>query len=157
MGHSGRPFSGCFSGDALAFRNAGCPGELYEIFVKFLPHWVSEKDVRGIFAECGEIVRPAGGGAGKNVSKSSLRADNFDVTALDNACLLINVLLIANTMGLFRLDPRQSICPTQVGEPRLLKNPSTGQCKGVGWVTFAARAAVDEALRWDGCESALAR
>ena len=44
--------------DERELRKLEYSGELHEIFVKFLPHWVSEKDVRGIFAECGEIVHP---------------------------------------------------------------------------------------------------
>jgi hypothetical protein len=37
-----------------------------------------------------------------------------------------------------------------VGMPRLMTNPQ-GKCKGVGWITFASKSGLDEALRWDGC------
>ena len=37
-----------------------------------------------------------------------------------------------------------------VGLPRLMKTP-TGACKGVGWITFETVAAMDEAVRWNGC------
>ena len=37
-----------------------------------------------------------------------------------------------------------------VGAPRLMLHPQTGKCKGIGWVTFASAAGLQEALRWDG-------
>jgi len=38
-----------------------------------------------------------------------------------------------------------------VGAPRLMMNPQTGECKGIGWITFATEAAQAEALSWTGC------
>ena len=38
-----------------------------------------------------------------------------------------------------------------VGEPRLMIHSQTGKCKGVGWLTFATRDGMDEAVRWNGC------
>mmetsp|Transcript_21770 Transcript_21770/g.45981 ORF Transcript_21770/g.45981 Transcript_21770/m.45981 type:complete len:556 (-) Transcript_21770:297-1964(-) len=37
-----------------------------------------------------------------------------------------------------------------VGEPRLLKS-GDGKCKGVGWITFATREAMQAAVDWNGC------
>ncbi|KAL1511295.1 hypothetical protein AB1Y20_006100 [Prymnesium parvum] len=37
-----------------------------------------------------------------------------------------------------------------VGDARLMTHPTTGKCKGVGWVTFATEQAVRQALGWDG-------
>jgi len=41
-------------------------------------------------------------------------------------------------------------CGPVIGEARLLRHPQTGQCKGVGWVSFAHRKAFQAALRRDG-------
>ena len=38
-----------------------------------------------------------------------------------------------------------------VGEPRLMMDPRTNKCKGIGWITFATVGALNEALSWDGC------
>ena len=38
-----------------------------------------------------------------------------------------------------------------VGEPRLMIHSQTGKCKGVGWLTFATREGLAEAVRWNGC------
>lgn len=37
------------------------------------------------------------------------------------------------------------------GEPALLRDPSSGKCKGMGWITFVAEEACAEALTWNGC------
>jgi 16S rRNA (cytosine1402-N4)-methyltransferase len=38
-----------------------------------------------------------------------------------------------------------------VGTPRLMTHPQTGKCKGVGWITFASKEGLSEALSWNGC------
>ena len=38
-----------------------------------------------------------------------------------------------------------------VGTPRLMMDPRSGKCKGVGWITFASASAMSEAISWDGC------
>ena len=38
-----------------------------------------------------------------------------------------------------------------VGEPRLMIHSQTGKCKGVGWLTFATREGLAEAVRGNGC------
>ncbi len=40
---------------------------------------------------------------------------------------------------------------TIVGSPRLLMDPRTNKCKGVGWITFSTVGGMNEALSWDGC------
>lgn len=37
-----------------------------------------------------------------------------------------------------------------VGEPRLMLHPSSGACKGVGWITFASQQGAEAALAYDG-------
>lgn len=39
-----------------------------------------------------------------------------------------------------------------VGEPRLMKHPQSGKCKGIGWITFAKHAGLTAALGWDGAD-----
>ena len=39
-----------------------------------------------------------------------------------------------------------------VGEVRLMTNPQTGKCKGIGWITFATEAGHSKAMGWDGAE-----
>lgn len=44
-----------------------------------------------------------------------------------------------------------SECGTIVGKPRLMRHAQSGQCKGIGWITFATEDAFRTALTWDGC------
>ena len=44
-----------------------------------------------------------------------------------------------------------SECGEIVGKPRLMRHAQSGQCKGIGWITFASQAAFTTALSWDGC------
>ena len=39
-----------------------------------------------------------------------------------------------------------------VGDVRLMTNPQTGKCKGIGWITFATEAGHAQAMSWDGSE-----
>ena len=41
-------------------------------------------------------------------------------------------------------------CASRAGAPRLMKT-ADGACKGVGWITFATQAAMEEAVSWNGC------
>ena len=42
-----------------------------------------------------------------------------------------------------------SECGDIVGKPRLMRHAQSGQCKGIGWITFATQEALTEALRWE--------
>ena len=44
-----------------------------------------------------------------------------------------------------------SECGAIVGKPRLMRHAQSGQCKGIGWITFATEDAFRTALTWDGC------
>lgn len=45
-----------------------------------------------------------------------------------------------------------SECGEIVGKPRLMRHAQSGECKGIGWITFATQAAFNEALSWNGCK-----
>ena len=41
-------------------------------------------------------------------------------------------------------------CGALVGRPVLMRDPATGKCKGVGWVSFESAAAMAQAVAKDG-------
>ena len=43
-------------------------------------------------------------------------------------------------------------CGEMQGQPTIMKNPSTGMCKGMGWIKFVTEQACKEALSWNGCK-----
>jgi 16S rRNA (cytosine1402-N4)-methyltransferase len=150
------------------------PPECRSVIVENLVHGCTTKDVRQVFPRATNVVLL--GKLGK------ARVGFSDASSVTRACNVAGTLHAGRRLRVhpdtaksaaddsrgheifLKFLPRTTTeaevraffqdCGTIVGDPTLMRDSVSGQCRGTGFVVFETAAAMAQALSWDQCEFA---